>query len=194
MEHNITTLSNKVAEQQKRLKAIVDETINLDSVRLEKIIITAVAGLSFDKVWASKKTSIAGNDEITKTLYTYIENNGKKIRAIKVDEYKGEDYSKDVISEREDRYELLLTPNSFIKTHVYGESIQGAWGRVDLVRDVMSYDYDPLTTNENLEYEWNIENIIESICQCLEKRNKDLEDRIVKQEERLNKIKTLQID
>ena len=194
MEHNITTLSKKVAEQQIKLKQIVDDTISLDNVRLEKVILTAVAGLSFDKIWASKKTSIAGDDnEITKILYTYLESNGKKIRAIKVAEYKGENYSNDTIIEREDKYELWLTSNSFIKTHVYGESVHGAWGRVDLVREVINYDCDPFTVNKDLEFEWDIDAIIESIYKHLEKRAKDLEDRIVKQEDRLNRIKELQI-
>lgn len=193
VHEEITIMSENIAEKESKLKEIMNEVIDIDSVRLQRVLNISVAGLSFDKVWETKKTSVAGENEISKVTYTYLEKNGKKLRALKLLEYKGEGYSKDDIAEREDKYELWLTPNSYIKTHVFGESIKELWGRIDLRREVINYDYDPLTLNQSLEYEWDIDLIIESICNHLKERNNDLEYRIVKQSERLAEIKKLHI-
>ena len=189
---NIEDLFQDFKTQKQKLDGIMEEVANLDSERLNLAVQIAQEGPSFDKIWATLLTSNESDMQILKKVYTYLEKDKKKIKGIKLAEYKGEHYSKDEIREEEDKYELWLTPNSFIKTHVTGELIKGPWGRVELTRTVLSYDYDPLTII-NDKFEWNIDNIISCLENKLVERNNDLSVRIKKQTERLEKLKKLNI-
>lgn len=195
MLEEIKGLVGEINTTNKEVMKVSNAIVELDSKRLEVIINTAMSGLSFDKIWSSKKYTISGESEISPVEYEYLrhEETNNFIKGIKVGQYKGEGYQTDICCEKEDLYELWLLPNQFIVTRMTGTKVKEQWGRASYNRVIVQRDVDVFELSEDLSYKWDIDVIVSSLVNNLKLRKDDLSYRLVKQVDRLEKLKSLQI-
>lgn len=182
----VQDINNTNLEVDKSMK----DLIKIDEQRLELAVNTAIPGLSFNKIWSSKKGFISkGQDQVT---YEYLEYNGKNLKALKVGKYIGPAYSEDDYKIYKDTTELWFNAKGFYITHVTGIQDKNNFGEISLVRELLQVDADPLEINEETkDYYWDVDIIIKSIISGLKDRVESLNKRVIIQKQRLVTLKSL---
>ncbi len=192
MLNEIKQLVNNINSKVLEMKNVTDEVVKLDEKRLEVIVNSALSGLSFDKVWSSKIGHTTGKDAAA--TYEYLKKDEKYLKGLKVGQYRGENFREDEYCTYEDTYELWLSANGFFVTHMTGVKRADEWGQVELTRELRQLDADPLEVRmDSNEYYWDVDIVVSSIISALNTRADDLSYRLVKQKDRLEKLKSLQI-
>lgn len=191
---NIEILSREVMEKFHKLKEITKDVTSLDFKRLEKVIEVSKDSICYDKIWSKKRTIVPDNEEnFVKTIYTDMNADGNILKGVKVGSRAGEGNFEDNAQEYIHEYELWLTPDGFIETEITGRALKGVISNSELNRVVLKKDVDIFDVDEECNYIWDLDTIVSKITERLVSRVDSLNKRLEEQEERLSKLKDLNI-
>lgn len=193
MFKDVERLVSEITAKQEDYKSNLEKLLQLDEVRLERVVSTALPGLQFDKVW-STKVGYAEADERIQAECEYLRHEDKYLKGLKVGMYRGEGYHEDGYMVTEDTFELWLNARQFFVTRKTGTRRRDEWGAVGLERSLVQLDADPFEINlDTGELYWDADIIVDSIVKALDRRAEDLNERLLKQENRLDKLKALRL-
>lgn len=195
MLEEVKQLVTEINNTNINIMGVSKSIIDLDNKRLEAVVDIALKGIELNKIWSNKSHVILTEGENAPIKYEYLKklNSEEYLKGVRVGYYKGENYQSDVCCEKEEQYELWLLIDQFIVTKVSGIKIKEQWGRVNFKREVIKFDSDPFELNEDMSYRWDIDNIVTFIISNLKQRKENLDNRLIKQVDRLNRLNMLQI-
>lgn len=193
MTEDVRVFTEQIEEQLKILKDISTQILEYDEKRLERAVNIALPGMDFIKIWVSKKTVNRDDSEIAPVEYEYLMKDDVYLKGVLVNIKRGDDYAINELEEREDARELWLTTKGFISMHLTGVRSMAKWGNIEYKREIIEYDCDPLELDEDMQYLWDQDEILDLVISNLKGRAEDLMYRVTKQKERLERLKQLQI-
>lgn len=194
MYEDLREMVEGIVSDEQELENVVQGVTELDRKRVQVIIAIAIHGLKFEKIWSFKQSVNTTDSEICPDEYEQLKREDDTfIKGVRICTYRGDRFSKDVVMLKEDLYELwLLSDGTFMSTHMTGSSKNEQWGVSKFTREVIMFHADPFETKELL-FIWDSDVILSSIITNINSRYKDLKSRTKIQEERLEKLKALQL-
>lgn len=185
MLKELELLVNKIEDAEKDLTNITTRINEIDSRRINEVIVIAQKGVKFEKIYTSNNVQNANGFNYRNDITEYFKNDdGNFLKGIKV--ASKETYTNKYGTGAEYNYiELFLLSTGELKVF-YNED------NVDYFQGGNS-QYERIFSRKHTIEEFDTEEIISGIMEALNDRLKDLGTRTKTQQERLEKIEKLQV-